>query len=237
MMFKIKIAELVIEIDNRYSAVEKLCKDYIVESGDSIFCVRASDEDIAKEKQYGGSLDQYCESVCIYRNIVKKLPLYDVFFLHAAVVEVDGRSYAFMAKSGTGKTTHVKLWCDHFGERARIVNGDKPILRFSGRELMAYGTPWCGKEGYNINTSTPIQGLCFIERSEKNSIRTMNSAEVISKIFHQMIMPEEERCVSKVLEFLDNLVHLKKIWVLECNISQEAVKVSYEAMSKKLYEE
>ena len=102
---------------------------------------------------------------------------------------------------------------------------------------MAYGTPWCGKEGYNINTSTPIQGLCFIERSEKNSIRTMNSAEVISKIFHQMIMPEEERCVSKVLEFLDNLVQLKKIWVLECNISQEAVKVSYEAMSKKSYEE
>ena len=51
MMFKIKIAELVIEIDNRYSAVEKLCKDYIVESGDSIFCVRASDEDIAKEKE------------------------------------------------------------------------------------------------------------------------------------------------------------------------------------------
>ena len=94
-MFKIKIAELVIEIDNRYSAVEKLCKDYIVESGDSIFCVRASDEDITKEKQYAGSLDQYCESVCIYRNIVKKLPLYDVFFLHAAVVEVDGRSYAY----------------------------------------------------------------------------------------------------------------------------------------------
>lgn len=52
-----------------------------------------------------------------------------------------------------------------------------------------------------------------------------------------MIMPEEERCVSKVLEFLDNLVQLKKIWVLECNISQEAVKVSYEAMSKKSYEE
>ncbi len=113
-------------------------------------------------------------------------------------------------KSGTGKTTHVKLWCDHFGDRARIVNGDKPILRFSGNELIAYGTPWCGKEGYNINTSTPIQGMCFIERSEKNSIRIMNSTEIISKIFHQMIMPEEEHCVSKILEFLDNLVQLKK---------------------------
>lgn len=235
-MFKIKLAGLVIEIDNRYSAVEKLCKDYIVESKDSIFRVRASDEDILKEKQYGGSSDQYCESVCIYRNIVKQLPAYDAFFLHAAVVEVDGRAYAFMAKSGTGKTTHVQLWCDHFKERARIVNGDKPILRFSGEELMAYGTPWCGKEGYNINTSTPIQGMCFIERSDENSIRAMNSTEVIGKIFHQMIMPEEENCVYKVLEFLDNLIQLKKIWVLNCNISQEAVKVSYEAMSGKLYE-
>lgn len=235
-MFKIKLAGLVIEIDNRYSAVERLCKDYIVESKDSIFRVRASDEDILKEKQYGGSSDQYCESVCIYRNIVKQLPAYDAFFLHAAVVEVDGRAYAFMAKSGTGKTTHVQLWCDHFKERARIVNGDKPILRFSGEELMAYGTPWCGKEGYNINTSTPIQGMCFIERSDENSIRAMNSTEVIGKIFHQMIMPEEENCVYKVLEFLDNLIQLKKIWVLNCNISQEAVKVSYEAMSGKLYE-
>lgn len=236
-MFKIKIAELIIEIDNQYSAVERLCKDYIVESEDSIFRVRASNEDILKEKQYGGSSDSYCESVCIYRNIVKQLPAYDAFFLHAAVVEVDGRSYAFMAKSGTGKTTHVQLWCDHFGERACIVNGDKPILRFSGKELMAYGTPWCGKEGYNINKSTPIQGLCFIEQNKHNSIQIMNSTEVISKIFYQMIMPEEENCVRKILEFLDQLVQLKKIWLLNCNISQEAVKVSYEAMSGKSYED
>jgi len=234
-MFKIKIADLVIEIDNKYHYVESLCKDYIVEHETAIFSVCATKEEILKEKQFGNMPDAYCESVCIYRNIVKKLPVYDAFFLHAAVVEVDGLAYAFMAKSGTGKTTHVRLWCAHFGDRARIVNGDKPILRFHGDKLMAYGTPWCGKEGYNINTSTPVCGLCFIERSEKNAIRTLRSDEIISKIFHQMVMPEDENAVSKLLELVNHFVQSNKIWNLSCNISQEAVKTAYEAMSGKCY--
>ena len=70
-----------------------------------------------------------------------KMPLYGAFLMHAAVVEVDGIAYVFTAPSGTGKSTHVQLWLDHFGPRARVLNGDKPLFRFEGNTLYACGTP------------------------------------------------------------------------------------------------
>ena len=98
------------------------------------------------------------------------MPDFDAFLLHAAVIEVDGLAYAFAAPSGTGKTTHIALWKKFFGDRANIINGDKPIIRFENGTPYIYGTPWCGKEGYNINTKAPLAALCFIERSPENTI-------------------------------------------------------------------
>ena len=163
-MFTIEIAGLTIGIEHKYSWVKKQCKDYIVQSQPN-FTVSVSQDDIEKESiaSSGAFSPAYCESVCIYRAICMKLPEYDAFLLHSAVVEVDGNAYAFVAPSGTGKSTHVALWCDYFGNRARVINGDKPIVRLSndGR-VYVYGTPWCGKEGYNINTYAPLKAICFI---------------------------------------------------------------------------
>ena len=54
---------------------------------------------------------------------------HEVFIMHASVIEVDGEGYGFLAHSGTGKTTQTRLWLEHFGPRARVINGDKPLVR------------------------------------------------------------------------------------------------------------
>ena len=232
-MFNIELAGVVITVNNRYPAVEKLCREYIThETASSAFTVEVSDEQIDREQSVGDFSRGYCESVCIYREIVKKIPKYGVFFLHASVVEADGVSYAFMAKSGTGKSTHTFLWLKHFGERARIINGDKPLLRFVDGQLYVYGTPWCGKEGYQINTSSPLKALCFLERGEKNSIRRLNDNEIVNRLFHQVIMPENASDMEDFLKLLDRTVKEVPMWLLTCTISDEAVVTAYEAMSK-----
>lgn len=232
-MFNIELAGVVITVHNRYPAVEKLCGEYITQGTASpVFTVEVSDEQIDREQSAGGFSKGYCESVCIYREIVKKIPKYGAFFLHASVVEVDGVSYAFMAKSGTGKSTHTSLWLKAFGERARIINGDKPLLRFVDGQLYVYGTPWCGKEGYQINTSSPLKALCFLQRGEKNSIRRLNDNEIVNRLFHQVIMPESASDMEDFLKLLDRTVKEVPMWLLTCTISDEAVVTAYEAMSK-----
>ncbi|MCQ2419397.1 MAG: hypothetical protein MJ085_06385, partial [Clostridia bacterium] len=175
-MFRIKIAGLCVEIDNKYKRVGKLCKDYLTEDVPD-FRVSATEEDIEKERGQSGIqfTKGYCESICIYREIAKRLPDYHAFLLHAAVIQVDDVCYAFAARSGTGKSTHTGLWLQHFGERARFVNGDKPILRWIDGKLYACGTPWNGKENYGNNVMCPLQALCFLDRGETNSIAPIDS--------------------------------------------------------------
>lgn len=237
-LFKIKLADMVIEIHHAYPFVKKMCKDYIFDdtaanmAEDVVFAVEVSENDIEKEQKNGSFSAGYCESVCIYREIVKKLPKYGAFFLHASVVEVDGFAYGFSAKSGTGKSTHTSLWLEHFGDAARIINGDKPLLRFKDDCLYVYGTPWCGKEGYNINTSSPLKALCFLERGTQNSIRRLSDSEVVARIFHQVIMPQGMQETDSFFKLIDRMVRELPMWLLSCTISDEAVVTAYTAMKE-----
>ena len=230
-MFCIKIADMCIGIDNKYNGVFRLCRDYICE-GEPEFSVCVGEEEIVEElKNYGGqATPDYAESVCIYRSICQKLPDFGAFLLHAAIVECDGVSYAFSAPSGTGKSTHAALWLSHFGSKARIINGDKPIICIKDDKIIACGTPWCGKEGKNENTSSELASLCFIERGEKNEIRRIDAAEAVTRVFSQILMPKTEGKIDKLFSLLDRMLCRLPCYVLRCTVSDEAVSVAYNGM-------
>lgn len=230
-MFCIKIAGLTVGIDNRYRHVENLCRDYICH-GEPSFCVRVTDDEIKTEMATANSevTPDYAESICIYRAICQTLPEYGAFLLHASVVECDGVSYAFAAASGTGKSTHTALWMRHFGERARIINGDKPILRFDGDRVLVCGTPWCGKEGHNVNAESPLRALCFLERGEKNEITSIDSGEAVMRIFSQILLPTDVAAVDRLFALLDRMLRQIPCYLLRCTVSDEAVRVAYNGM-------
>lgn len=231
-MFQIRIADLCIEIDNKYPAVARLCREYIVNAEKPDFSVSATDEQIeAEQAQSEHPVSKgYCESICIYREIAQHLPDYRGFVFHAAVIELDGVAYAFAAKSGTGKSTHTSLWQKHFGQKVSFVNGDKPIMRWIDGKLYACGTPWNGKEKYGTNTIRPLQALCFLDRGEKNSIARIDNREVIDRIFKQVLMPTEPQKLLAFLSDIEEMINAVPCYLLKCNISDEAVTVAYNAM-------
>ena len=233
-MFYIRIADLNICIDNKYDYVEKLCRKYIIptpESVDMTACVSEETIDdeieIAETKVSRG----YAEGVCIYREICRRLPTeFGAYLFHSAVIEYGGDGFAFAAKSGTGKSTHIMLWRRAFGEDVHVVNGDKPIMRFADDKLYAYGTPWCGKEGWENNTRVPIKGLCFLERASENSIRKIGADEAVMRIFHQILTPSDLETVDALFPLLDRTLREVPCYVLGCNISEDAARVAYNGM-------
>ncbi len=234
-MFTIKIADLVIQINNQYSEIEALCNDYITTDRTADIIVSLTDQDIEKERisADGDFSNGYLEGIGIYRELCNKILPFDAFLLHASVVSVDGGAYAFTAKSGVGKTTHTRLWLDYFKERAVVVNGDKPILRFSAAdELMVYGTPWCGKEGMQSNIAAPLKALCFLERSEINQIRRATEEEVIDRLFHQVLRPKKASEMDALLAMLNRLLQFIPCYILKCNISEASVITAYEGMNR-----
>lgn len=172
-MFCVKIAEVLIAIENRYAFSERLCADYIVNVApdECSFSVSATPEEIAAENSDEGTFSPaYCESLALYRKICTRMLDYDAFLLHAAVVSYAGRGFAFAAKSGTGKSTHIAQWMRALGDDVTVVNGDKPILRWRCGEAVeakgacspsetpggeAAGTPDGAPSGEGTRARTP----------------------------------------------------------------------------------
>ncbi len=237
-MVYIKIADLKIKIENKYDYVCWLCKDYIIdECEDFDLSVSVSEKEIDDEISVAEvSVSRgYAEGVCVYRNICYQLPTkFNSYLLHSALIEYDGRGYAFAAKSGTGKSTHIALWQKVFGEdKVRIINGDKPIVRFINGEFIAYGTPWCGKEGLAVNDSVPLRALCFIERSPTNSIERIPASDAVLRVFHQILTPRDAETVDALFPLLDETLKRVPCYLLKCNMNSEAAVVAYNGMNNK----
>ncbi len=235
-MFYLKMANLVMEIHHRYGFVRRLCQEYMIAfDGTPDLVVEVTEQEIEQERsiaEFPVSAG-YAEGICIYRNICTRLPsLFGAYLMHCALIEYEGRGYAFAAKSGTGKSTHIMQWQKEFGEGVHIVNGDKPILRFENGELMAYGTPWCGKEGFQINTSVPLKAICFLERDRENHIHRISAKEAVVRIFHQVLTPSDLATLDAFLPLLDRTLKEIPCYVLGCNISTEAARVAYEGMNR-----
>ena len=225
-MFNIKIADIIIGIRNKYDFVRILCEDYIVCEEPEII-ITATDNEIEEESRNNHSPKDYCESICIYRKICREIIKFNCFMLHASLISFDGKGYAFSAPSGYGKSTHARLWRGYFGSRVLILNGDKPIIKYDGKDFYAFGTPWCGKENDNINTSVILKSIFFVEKSNINLVCKSKPKEITSKLLEQIIFPLHKNDMINFMSVVDSLIKTLDFYNLKCNISFEAVKTAY----------
>lgn len=220
-----------IEIKNKYKYTEKYCKGYEAEEGAvPRFTILIDDEEISRErKKMPLYTPGFVEGQCVYRKICENLSQMGCFMLHSSVVAYENEGYVFTAKSGTGKTTHSRLWEKVF-PGAFVVNGDKPIFRMEEDGFYAYGTPWCGKEGYNKNTKVKIKAVCFLAQGKENKIRRMKNGEIVREVFEQLLRPSTIDALDKVLTILDRFIMSVPFYHLDCTISDEAAYLSYKTM-------
>lgn len=224
------IADLTVKIDTFGTAKQRLEK-YLCESSDGIDFELISPWENSKHLHPGVS-DDVGEYMSLGTVFYDRLLKYDGFMLHSSAVVVDSKAYLFTADSGTGKSTHTALWRELFGDKAIILNDDKPALRFNNGKWYAYGTPWSGKNDLSANLKAEVAGIAVLKRAEKNSIERYYGVEAISSVFKQVNRPKNELARAKVLELLDKLMVNVPVWNLNCNKDIEAARISYEAMSQ-----
>lgn len=160
----------------------------------------------------------------------EKLYSYGGMMLHSSAVELDGRAYLFSGPSGMGKSTHTRLWQKEF-PAARVFNDDKPVLRQLDGTWYAYGTPWCGKDGININMKVPLAGICFLRRGTENSIRRLSPLEATAAVISQSNRRfATAQGLAYLTDLVDRLVLDIPIYELKCLPEPEAAHLSYETM-------
>lgn len=224
------IADLCVDIRSRYEYLPRLCKAFLADpSAAPDITVAVSESDIQKERESAikDFSDGYIESICAYRKLCLQMPKFGGMFLHSSLIRVGERGIAFLAVSGTGKTTHTALWQQLLQEKMTVINGDKPILRCIDGVFYGYGTPWAGKEGVYEMDRVAVTDLCFLERSEENTCAPLSPEEGLHRIVHQVIFPEDAAGTEKTLELLDGLLRKCRLWRIRCNMDISAAETAY----------
>lgn len=238
MAFNVKLAQKVIQIQNIYPESKEFCKDYLTEETNPDFSINITSEDIMLEQQQsletGYSLP-YLETLSILRKISDILPLHQRILMHGASISYHNQAYLFTAPSGTGKSTHIRLWKKYLGDEVKIVNGDKPFISLADNPPTIYGTPWAGKERWQRNCSEPLKGICFLQRGTTNSIKRLNPEECLSLLFHQVYIPDDSLTAGLTLELLDKLIKTVPLYLLQCDMSEDAVRCSFETLTNLPY--
>ena len=173
--FVIEIADAAFSVQPIFESTRAYCAAYLTErKPDYRICVlceeliqeqrfldQEADEEGLKRRKFS---DMFLERSVIQRRVAEALIGKDTLMLHGSTVAVDGQAYLFTAPCGTGKSTHTRLWREVFGDRAVMVNDDKPFLKITDGAVIACGSPWTGKHGLGSNVSFPMKGICILSR-------------------------------------------------------------------------
>jgi len=237
-MHKVEIAGLRLEFDSRYpSLMKEAFAEYSCAVADAAALKLNPDQWIehitSETEQEPKQVEFYALSVALG----ELLPLHNRLQTHGVAIEYDGKAYIFSAPSGTGKSTRAFLWQKYLGqERVTVINGDKPILWFRKGSILACGSPWAGKEGLHKNTCVPLGGICLLRRSPQNTIRRASAKEFFNSYYGQVQMPIDPQALLSALSLLEGLYSKVPVFILENDMSEQGVKVAFEALTGETYE-
>ena len=240
--FKIEIAGQVIAVTSLFESTKDYCRKYLTEE-EADFSVAVTRKELEEEQEllrqealeeglkprvFG---DPFLERNSIQRKVAELLLDRDILLMHGSTVAVDGKAYLFTAACGTGKSTHTRFWRQVFGDRAVMVNDDKPFLRISADGVLACGAPWSGKHGLETNITVPLQGICVLERGTENEICPASAEDLLPMLLHQGCPPRDEAQVSHYERLVHTLAQTVPLWKMRCNLDPNAAQVAWEAMS------
>lgn len=227
-MFHIQLAEQPFTVENKFSYVKNLCSDYLTDEPGEL--ISLSKKDIEREQTDEGQWPAaYLESLAVYRKICEKLLDRDIVLFHCSALQFRGKAYLFTAPSGTGKSTHTRLWREYFGSDVQMINDDKPLLKISPEKVTVFGTPFAGKEGLQTNTSAPVAGIVLLHQDTQNRIRRLSEEEAYPRLLSQTYRPKEQMAIVKTMELVERLAALP-VYSLGCTISTKAVETAYHAL-------
>ncbi len=231
------IAGLKVNIISPKGRTKKQARPYLADNQDSkdIDIVIDVDEKRVQRamKEHPELIQDDWEYMLTGSDFYTELLKFKGILLHSSCIVVDDTAYAFSADSGTGKSTHTQLWLKHFGDRAYMLNDDKPAIRLIGDTVYACGTPWSGKYDYSSPKIVPLAGICFLERSENNWIKKADTGKAVFNIFSQTVRRLDAQRMNNLFDVLEQIFDKVPLYDLGCNISQEAVLISYNAMKNK----
>lgn len=145
--------------------------------------------------------------------------------MHASVVSLEGRGYLMTAPSGTGKSTHTRLWRQCF-DQCELVNDDNPVVRIEQGKAMVYGSPWSGKTPCYRNVCHPVGAYVRLFQEPENNIHPYQPLEAYAMLLPAMsCMVWDKRMQTGVSKTVAEMVRLNPMYRLGCRPDEAAARL------------
>ena len=157
---------------------------------------------------------------------------HDTLLIHASLVRQNGYGYAFIAKSGTGKSTHVSLWLRHL-PGCDLMNDDNPIVRIIDGEAYIFGGPWSGKTPCYRNVKARLGAITRIDRAPENSIERLAPIEAFASFLPSCSsMKWDEDIFNRICNTVTKIIETTAIYTLHCLPNEEAAILCNKTISR-----
>lgn len=151
--------------------------------------------------------------------------------VHSSVIVHNGRAVLFLGESGTGKSTHTRLWIEHIPQSARL-NDDSPVLAFENGEAVVYGSPWSGKTNYYIPRRFPLAGVVRLSQAKENKIRRLNVLESFSALQPSCppALAQDGHFQDLIVDLISDVLSVTPVFHLACLPDADAAWTSHDAI-------
>ena len=157
---------------------------------------------------------------------------YETLMVHASVIGHGGGGYMFLGRSGTGKSTHSRLWLNHI-EDTELLNDDNPVIRFVDGEPVVFGTPWSGKTHCYKNVSVPLKAIVRLSQAPYNKISRNIPLQAYASLMPACSCMRWDRVSTDALhKTVEKVISKVRCWHLECLPDGDAARTCYEAVTR-----
>ncbi len=156
----------------------------------------------------------------------------NTLLIHASVTVHAGKGYIFLGRSGTGKSTHSRLWLKYIAG-STLLNDDNPIIRIIGKTAHVYGSPWSGKTPCYRNEEAPVGGIVRLSQAPRNRITRLKGVTAYAAVTPSVsAMRWERQMADGIHATLAALTAHTHIYHLECLPDEEAALLCANTLKK-----
>ena len=241
--FQITMAGICFNITCKYAIVRNYFSEFLTPNAKPEINVTVDKEEIKREwvdyTEYDGNknsprwicYEPSLERIAISRKIIEQFSKHSVFLIHGVAICDEENAYLLTAPSGTGKTTRADLFLKKY-PHMWILNGDKPLLKVEKEQVIAYGSPWKGKENIGVNEETKLKAIYLIERADNTLVEPISFRQAFDFLLKQIFIPSESSNALRTIQLLMGLEGKVKIYRFASPATLDAVEAAYLAAQR-----
>ncbi|MDD3033807.1 MAG: hypothetical protein PHT25_04345 [Bacteroidales bacterium] len=153
--------------------------------------------------------------------------------VHSSVIVYKGKAILFLGESGTGKSTHTKLWTKLIPDSS-LLNDDSPILTIKDNFPFVYGSPWSGKGQCYVNSAYPVAAIVRIKQSKENKIELLSGVGAFCALYPSFppAFFKDPYFENNICEFISAIIKEVPVYTLHCLPDREAAYLVLDTVYK-----